>query len=204
MAKNRAFVRYTKSGKIVPGSMIVTNGSYPKNGTYVEVFTNECCNPGNPGGTSLPLKAVMVFVQGAISKGGETPIFKYTPGQLNGNNEPEATGPETSEVASEKGAFYCVVYRDDSDYPRAVSGSVFIKEAGDCKPVTGRNPGCYEYDLTATTDCVFSYLGCQDWELTYEYVLSGNTITVCADSTITIPYIVSGTGTVTDTNVACT
>jgi hypothetical protein len=27
--KKRAFIRYTKKGNIVPGSLIITNGSYP-------------------------------------------------------------------------------------------------------------------------------------------------------------------------------
>lgn len=38
MAKKRAFIRYTKKGKIVPGSLIVTTeGGYPKDGVYKEV-----------------------------------------------------------------------------------------------------------------------------------------------------------------------
>lgn len=42
--KERAFVRYTKSGKIVPGSMIVTQGSYPEGpAVWKEVDTNLCC-----------------------------------------------------------------------------------------------------------------------------------------------------------------
>lgn len=44
--KQRAFVRYTKSGKIIPGSMIMTNGSYPQGyGLCYEVQTNLCCDP---------------------------------------------------------------------------------------------------------------------------------------------------------------
>lgn len=47
-SKKRAFVRYTKDGKIVPGSLIITNGSYP-NGPAIwkEVSTNLCCNSSN-------------------------------------------------------------------------------------------------------------------------------------------------------------
>jgi hypothetical protein len=46
--KNRAFVRYTKNGKIVPGSMIVTNGSYPEGpAKWAEITTDLCCDdPG--------------------------------------------------------------------------------------------------------------------------------------------------------------
>lgn len=44
MAKKRAFVRYTKAGKIVPGSLIVTtNGGYPVDGLYKEVSVDLCC-----------------------------------------------------------------------------------------------------------------------------------------------------------------
>ena len=43
--KQKAFIRYTKSGKIVPGSLIVTgSGGYPKDGTFKEVTPNLCCS----------------------------------------------------------------------------------------------------------------------------------------------------------------
>ena len=47
--KQRAFVRYTKSGKIVPGSMIITQGDYPKGpGVWAEVTVDLCCdNPAD-------------------------------------------------------------------------------------------------------------------------------------------------------------
>jgi hypothetical protein len=45
MSKQRAFVRYTKSGKIVPGSMIITQGSYPEGpALWAEVVTDLCCD----------------------------------------------------------------------------------------------------------------------------------------------------------------
>lgn len=45
MSKQRAFVRYTKSGRIVPGSMIVTNGSYPNGpALWAEAVTDLCCD----------------------------------------------------------------------------------------------------------------------------------------------------------------
>jgi hypothetical protein len=44
MAKKRAFVRYTKAGKIVPGSLVLTNGSYPSGpSTWKEVPMDLCC-----------------------------------------------------------------------------------------------------------------------------------------------------------------
>jgi hypothetical protein len=50
MAKKRAFVRYSKQGKIVPGSLILTNGSYPQGpSTWKEVSADLCCDSG--GGT---------------------------------------------------------------------------------------------------------------------------------------------------------
>jgi hypothetical protein len=45
MAKKRAFVRYTKTGKIVPGSLVVTNGSYPEGpAKWSEVAADLCCD----------------------------------------------------------------------------------------------------------------------------------------------------------------
>ena len=42
--KQRAFVKYTKKGKLIPGSLIVTtSGGYPTNGLYTEVTPNLCC-----------------------------------------------------------------------------------------------------------------------------------------------------------------
>lgn len=44
--KSRAFVKYTKKGKIIPGSLIVTTkGGYPVDGLYFEVSSDICCNP---------------------------------------------------------------------------------------------------------------------------------------------------------------
>ena len=45
MGKKRAFVRYTKAGKIVPGSLIITNGTYPEGpAKWNEVSVDLCCN----------------------------------------------------------------------------------------------------------------------------------------------------------------
>lgn len=49
MAKTRAFVRYLK-GKLVPGSLIFTNGEYPKgpfsSGKWEEITVDKCCDSG--------------------------------------------------------------------------------------------------------------------------------------------------------------
>jgi hypothetical protein len=45
MAKKRAFVRYGKNGKLVPGSLIVTQGTHPdKPSTWKEVAYDICCD----------------------------------------------------------------------------------------------------------------------------------------------------------------
>lgn len=49
MAKKRAFVRYSKQGKIVPGSLILTAGSFPNGpSTWNEVPADLCCVTGTP------------------------------------------------------------------------------------------------------------------------------------------------------------
>lgn len=52
MSKKRAFVRYTKSGEIVPGSLIITtNGGYPdKSSLWQEVNVDKCCDNNDGGG----------------------------------------------------------------------------------------------------------------------------------------------------------
>ena len=43
--KKRAFVRYSKQGKIVPGSLILTSGSHPSGpSTWNEVPADLCCD----------------------------------------------------------------------------------------------------------------------------------------------------------------
>ena len=43
--KKRAFVRYSKQGKIVPGSLILTGGSFPQGpSTWNEVPADLCCD----------------------------------------------------------------------------------------------------------------------------------------------------------------
>lgn len=45
MSKKRAFVRYSKQGKIVPGSLILTAGSFPNGpSTWNEVPVDLCCD----------------------------------------------------------------------------------------------------------------------------------------------------------------
>jgi hypothetical protein len=47
VAKKRGFVRYSKNGKLVPGSLIVTQGTHPdKPSTWKEVPYDICCGGG--------------------------------------------------------------------------------------------------------------------------------------------------------------
>jgi len=74
----RAFVRYTKKGHIVPGSLIVTTkGGYPKDGTYKEVIVDQCCgnqalryNPitgeASPTGTNFGAADAFPWTSGTI------------------------------------------------------------------------------------------------------------------------------------------
>jgi hypothetical protein len=66
MSKKRAFVRYSKQGKIVPGSLILTGGSYPQGpATWNEVPVDLCCNSGIKvvfQGTSYPVNTPYVGV----------------------------------------------------------------------------------------------------------------------------------------------
>jgi hypothetical protein len=45
MSKKRAFVRYTKAGKLVPGSLIITDGTHPNGpATWREITFDKCCD----------------------------------------------------------------------------------------------------------------------------------------------------------------
>jgi hypothetical protein len=74
MSKKRAFVRYTKAGKIVPGSLVLTSGSYPSGpSTWKEVPSNLCCD--NPfiitwdgGDVSLTAVSIRIKCNGEIVK----------------------------------------------------------------------------------------------------------------------------------------
>lgn len=47
--KKRAFVRYSKQGKIVPGSLVLTAGSYPQGSAlWKEVPADLCCETPEP------------------------------------------------------------------------------------------------------------------------------------------------------------
>jgi len=59
MSKKRAFVRYSKNGKIVPGSLILTAGSYPQgSSTWNEVPADLCCLQPQDYSSCLALQAI--------------------------------------------------------------------------------------------------------------------------------------------------
>lgn len=57
--KKRAFVRYSKQGKIVPGSLILTAGSHPNGpSTWKEVSADLCCKISQDYSSCLALQGV--------------------------------------------------------------------------------------------------------------------------------------------------
>jgi hypothetical protein len=70
--KKRAFVRYSKNGKIVPGSLILTAGSFPQgSSTWSEVPADLCCdNPisltWDDGDVSITSVSIRLICNGTI------------------------------------------------------------------------------------------------------------------------------------------
>lgn len=73
MSKQRAFIRYTKKGKIVPGSLIISN-SYPNStgAIWREIDMNLCCDA-----TPTPEPPGLRFTT-IIAPGGELGCFYLT------------------------------------------------------------------------------------------------------------------------------
>jgi hypothetical protein len=79
--KKRAFVRYSKQGKIVPGSLILTSGSFPSGpSTWKEVPADLCCLGPNDYTSCVAIQAV----------GDETGLYGFTLQTKNGG--PNLTG----------------------------------------------------------------------------------------------------------------
>jgi len=69
MSKQKAFVRYTKNGQIVPGSLVLSY-NYPKPGLWAEVITDICCDTDIPGTiTTTPKAWVRYTKEGKIVPG---------------------------------------------------------------------------------------------------------------------------------------
>ena len=68
MSKKRAFVRYSKQGKIVPGSLILTAGSHPNGpSTWKEVPADLCCGGGEFQPCSTPVVLNMSTINRQIT-----------------------------------------------------------------------------------------------------------------------------------------
>ena len=68
MSKKRAFVRYSKQGKVVPGSLILTSGSFPSGpSTWNEVPVDLCC----PSPTTYSLRILFNDITNADSLVGD-------------------------------------------------------------------------------------------------------------------------------------
>ena len=175
MSKKRAFVRYTKKGKLIPGSLILTNGTYPNDGTYLEVNADLCCDfdpritvrvrteggsgsnisnkpyDGNTGasigGLIFPLEGVLLQDIGKVS--------------AEANNDPFALGPQfvTSEVGNHIGVYPndILILTGPSAYkykidPLAIIGYANIFPAS--VYITGLIPQNKPYDGNTTTTWV--------------------------------------------------
>jgi hypothetical protein len=65
MSRKRAFVRYSKNGKIVPGSLILTSGSFPQgSSTWNEVPADLCCNTIQEYSCCIAIQAIADEVSG--------------------------------------------------------------------------------------------------------------------------------------------
>lgn len=95
--KQKAFVRYTKQGKIIPGSLIVTTkGGYPRDGLYREVSVNLCCDT-----TPLLANCIEFIVNTTVSTYFEFDFTTTTP-----INFTVDWGDGTTHVDSGAGGFY--------------------------------------------------------------------------------------------------
>jgi hypothetical protein len=106
MAKKRAFVRYSKQGKIVPGSLILTGGSYPQGpATWNEVPVDLCCNRIDGGYTCC------IAIQAVADS--ETGLYGFTLGVVNGG--PNLTG-SVHWTSTQSENFSLVADGDDYDF----------------------------------------------------------------------------------------
>jgi hypothetical protein len=113
--KKRAFVRYSKQGKIVPGSLILTAGSYPEGpAKWNEVPADLCCNNIQDGGYTC-----CIAIQ-AIADG-ESGLYGFTLQTVNGG--PNLTGSiQWTPTVSE--SFSLVANGNDYDFEYDLEGLI--------------------------------------------------------------------------------
>jgi hypothetical protein len=115
MSKKRAFVRYSKQGKIVPGSLILTAGSYPNGpSTWKEVSADLCCNNLQDGGYTC-----CIAIQAIADE--ETGLYGFTLQTRNGG--PSLTGSiQWTPTVSE--SFSLVANGNDYDFEYDLEGLI--------------------------------------------------------------------------------
>lgn len=85
MSKKRAFVRYSKQGKIVPGSLILTAGSHPNGpSTWKEVSADLCCLIPQDYASCLALQGVPQDNEGTFTYGFSLDTYQITGKYLSG------------------------------------------------------------------------------------------------------------------------
>lgn len=86
MAKKRAFVKYTKAGELIPGSLIITTkGGYPKDGVYKEVDADLCCPPVCPECPPSPFNCTLIRLEGLPGRVGSLLSATVCGGTTNGD-----------------------------------------------------------------------------------------------------------------------
>lgn len=104
-SRQKAFVKYDGSGRIVPGSLIITNNTLPKPGIWKEVYINKCCDT-----SSLPFNCIEFVVNTTV-----TTYFEFNFTTLGAINFTIDWGDGTTHPDSGIGGFY----EENHTYPQA-------------------------------------------------------------------------------------
>jgi hypothetical protein len=103
--KKRAFVRYSKQGKIVPGSLILTSGSFPSGpSTWNEVPADLCCNTIKEYTCCIAIQAIADEIDG---------LYGFTLQTVNGGSNLKGSIQWTSTVSE---SFSLAANGDDYDF----------------------------------------------------------------------------------------
>lgn len=120
MSKKRAFVRYSKQGKIVPGSLILTGGSHPNGpSTWKEVSADLCCLIPEDYKSCLALQGIPQDNEGVFTYGFSLDTFNK-PGQYLSGTIYWGPGKEEHFKLLSTGDTYDFVQEFDSLAPQTV------------------------------------------------------------------------------------
>jgi hypothetical protein len=120
MSKKRAFVRYSKQGKIVPGSLILTAGSYPNGpSTWKEVSADLCCLIPQDYTSCLALQGIPENSEGTFVYGFSLDTYNI-PGKYLSGTIYWAPGEEEHFNLPTTGDTYDFVHEFDSSAPQTV------------------------------------------------------------------------------------